>query len=214
MWKVAQSVCIISFCKADKYHLEYFLSNPYNAPTADLSQSQAEDVGYLPEFMSASGRIGRVRYLAYTVVPSIGLTFLVAMVMGIIAPGIVRNPVVAMLCYIPMLVLLFIMGARRLNDVNLSGWLSLFSLIPLINLLFGLVLLFVPGNDRTNRYGPPPQKNTTGVLVLAWLGPLILVVVMGILAAVAIPAYQSYVEKSRAARETTQQAPDLKQADD
>ena len=190
------------------------MSNPYNAPTADLSKSHVENEGYLPEFMSASGRIGRVRYMAYTVAPSFGLTFLVGMVMGIMAPGVMRNPMVTLLCYIPMLILLFIMGARRLNDVNLSGWLSLFSLIPLINLLFGLVLLFIPGNDRTNRYGPPPQKNTTGVLVLAWLGPLILVVVMGILAAVAIPAYQSYVEKSRAARETTQQAPDLKQADD
>ena len=213
MWKVAQFVCIISVCKADKHHLEYFLNNPYNAPTADLSQAQGEE-GYMPEFMSAGGRIGRVRYLAYTVAPSFGLTFLVAMVFGIIAPAIMRNPMVALVCYVPMLILLFIMGARRLHDMNLSGWLSLFSLIPLVNLLFGLVLLFIPGNDGTNRYGPPPQKNTTGVLVFAWIGPLILIAVIGILAALAIPAYQSYVNKSKAAPNTSLPAPNLQQADE
>ncbi len=191
------------------------MNNPYHAPTADLSHSQAETEGYMPDFMSASGRIGRVRYLAYTVTPSFGLMFVTGILLGILTAGMkIENPLLPLLCYIPMFILLFIMGARRLNDLNLSGWLSLFSLIPFVNLLFGLVLLFIPGNDGSNRYGPAPQKNTTGVKVLAWSGPLLLVAFMGVMAAIAIPAYQSYVKKSKEAQTTSQPAPSVPHGDE
>lgn len=41
--------------------------NPYNAPESDISTQDANEY-YHPEFFQMRGRIGRLRYLAYTFV--------------------------------------------------------------------------------------------------------------------------------------------------
>ncbi len=58
--------------------------------------------------------------------------------------------------------------------------------MPYLQLLPLLYLAFFPGSDGPNRFGPAPQKNTIGVLILGWSMPLLLVI--GIVAAIAIPA--------------------------
>ncbi|MFP6396434.1 hypothetical protein VST24_27535, partial [Pseudomonas aeruginosa] len=45
-----------------------------------------------------------------------------------------------------------------------------------------------------NRYGPPPPANSTGVKVLASL--IILLPIVGIIAAIALPSYQGYLERA------------------
>jgi hypothetical protein len=67
-------------------------------------------------------------------------------------------------------------------------------LVPLANLIFW----FLPGTDGSNRYGPPPPPNSALVIVVGLVVPILLVAVM---AAIAIPAYQSYVERARAAQQ-------------
>ena len=153
-----------------------------------------------------------MRYFAYTLAPSFVLLMVAGVFAAVLVPTMGSNPLVFLMAYIPVFILLFIMGARRLNDINLSGWLSLLSLIPLVNLLFWLVLLFIPGNPGANRYGPPLRKNTTGVIVLAWVGPVLLIFMIGTLAAVAIPAYQTYVKRAKAAQGTTSPARVMQQA--
>jgi uncharacterized membrane protein YhaH (DUF805 family) len=44
---------------------------------------------------------------------------------------------------------------KRFHDLDHSGWMCLLTLIPLVNLLVGLYLLFAPGSDRPNRFGLP-----------------------------------------------------------
>ena len=183
------------------------MNNPYNAPAADLSQQASTDEHYLPAFWSFSGRIGRVRYLAYTLGPSFLLMFISIMVLTVMLPGATSRQWLPLLVYVPGFILLAIMSARRLQDMNVTGWLALFSLIPLINFVFGLVLLCVPGERGENRFGAPPAKNTTGVLISAWVTPIILLVMIGIMAAVAIPAYQGYVNKAKNARQIVLPAP-------
>ena len=80
---------------------------------------------------------------------------------------------------------------RRLNDCNMSGWLTFVFILPLIN----LVLWILPGTRGANRYGPMPPPNGIGVILLALLMPVI--AVLGILAAIAIPAYQDYTIRAR-----------------
>jgi hypothetical protein len=60
----------------------------------------------------------------------------------------------------------------------------------------GLVFVFKAGTPGRNVYGDPPPPNTAGVKVLALLLPVVFV--LGIVAAIAIPAYQHYVERARA----------------
>lgn len=177
------------------------MNNPYNAPAADLSHPLGADDGYAPSFLALNGRIGRVRYIGYTVGPAFVLNFVAGIVLALLMPMLGKNAWFALLIYLPTMVLLFIMAVRRLNDMNASGWISLLGLVPFVNLIFWLVLLCMPGSVGSNRYGPAPRKNTTGAIVAACFGPVVLVMMIGVLAAVAIPAYQDYVRRAKGAQQ-------------
>jgi len=58
-----------------------------------------------------------------------------------------------------------------------------------------MLFWLIPGTDGPNRFGAPPPPNTTGTIVLALILPLVFVV--GIVAAVAIPAYQTYAQRAQ-----------------
>jgi uncharacterized membrane protein YhaH (DUF805 family) len=189
------------------------LNNPYTATTADLSAPGGADVPYQPRVFAMNGRIGRVRYIAY----SMGITMALMLVMGVLlaitavmvgmgAGGEGMLMLMVGLFYIPMIAVGFILAIRRAHDMGHSGWLSLLILVPLANLWF----IFAPGTPTANEYGPRPVPNTTGVIVAAF-SPLIFVVVIGILAAISIPAYQSYQAKAAAA---AQQAEDAQTANE
>lgn len=170
------------------------MTNIYSAPTADLSAFQHEGDTYQPTVFQLKGRIGRVRYLAY----SVCTTTLMSIVGGILAvmfPRALPAYAILALTYIPMIAVSLILVVRRLHDLDRNGWLSLLMLIPFLNFLFGLYLLFAAGSEEANQYGPPPSPNTTLVVVGAWIVPIVFVV--GILAAVAIPAYQQYVTRAQ-----------------
>jgi uncharacterized membrane protein YhaH (DUF805 family) len=79
---------------------------------------------------------------------------------------------------------------QRCHDFNTSGWLALLMVVPLANLIF----FFIPGSDGPNRFGAPTPPNSVGVLIAAWLIPVFFVV--GILAAITIPAYQDYAKRA------------------
>lgn len=185
------------------------MDNPYSAPTTLSTMTDIDDC-YEPKMLAMSGRIGRLRYLAYywlTIVLlllGVGLLGGVAGIIGLSA-GTTGGPgsswltsgglgVIMVGAYIFFFVWHFIMMRRRLNDLDMSGWFGLLALVPFINLLLGLYLMFAPGTKGSNRWGPPPSPNP-GWMWLAVLFP-ILVFVLGIVAAIAIPAYQRYRERA------------------
>ncbi|PWU23734.1 hypothetical protein C5B42_01755 [Candidatus Cerribacteria bacterium 'Amazon FNV 2010 28 9'] len=47
---------------------------------------------------------------------------------------------------------------RRWHDLGKSGWFILLQLVPYINLLFVLYLLFAQGQSKKNRFGSPPSS--------------------------------------------------------
>ncbi|MFJ4144723.1 DUF805 domain-containing protein [Pseudomonas sp. NPDC089734] len=49
------------------------------------------------------------------------------------------------------------LSIRRLHDINLSGWFVLIGLVPIVGPLFQISLLFLPGTDGVNDYGPAPH---------------------------------------------------------
>ena len=177
------------------------MTNPYTAPTADFSHAGESDDVYDPQMFSFTGRIGRCRYLAY----SVGMTLilmLVAGILGALAAGLIRNPVVmGVIWYVPGTVIMLTLAVRRLNDMHRAGWWSVLMLIPVVNFFVCLWLVFGPGDEHANAYGPPPSANTWPVIVGACAMPVFLVAIIGILAAVAIPAYQTYVQKAKAAQQ-------------
>ena len=108
---------------------------------------------------TGDGRVGRLNYFLVNLV--IGLAWLFS-VFALRA----EDPTTGAPTFNPMLLVVFavVMWAsvgnsiRRLHDRGHNGWMWLVSLIPLVGIAFALYLLFAPGDELPNRYGPPPGK--------------------------------------------------------
>lgn len=146
---------------------------------------------------SASGRFGRLSYLAWMFLLTL-VFYVLALVVGIafgvsaaaigqaesgLFGGISMTAILGfVVLYIAFLYFLFVFAIRRLHDLNQTGWLSLLFLVPLLNIIFGLYILFAKGTPGPNNYGP--QRITLGwEKVLGWI--YIVITVLS-LAAVAI----------------------------
>lgn len=176
------------------------MNNPYTPSAADLTAPTGDDATYQPKVFTMNGRIGRVRYIAYSMALVMVMMLALLVVGGAIglATGWSQGPLMAVmgLFYIVSIAGTFIITIRRAHDMGHSGWMSLLILVPLVSLWF----LFAPGTPSTNEYGPKPVPNTTGVIIAAF-SPILFMFVIGILAAIAMPAYQGYLEKAKAAAE-------------
>lgn len=168
--------------------------NQYQAPQSQVDMSEPE-VFSKPRIFGVSGRLGRIRYIAY----SFGITFLWVMLVGILMAIAIpafgaQNQVVMFtlvsLYYLGIFIYMFMVTIQRCHDFNVSGWLSLVVLIPLA----GLIFWFIPGTKGPNNFGNPPPPNHAGLIITGLILPIVLI---GVLAAIAIPAYQGYVEKAQ-----------------
>jgi uncharacterized membrane protein YhaH (DUF805 family) len=162
------------------------MENPYQAPKSDVAD--VRDETYQPvRIFSTSGRIGRVRFIAYT----FGVSFLCSIVAGILAAAIGGLGAVVLIAnWIAIITLSLMLSIQRAHDFNASGWLGLLGVIPLVNLIFW----FVPGTDGPNRFGHKTPPNTWGTVAAACIIPVL--VVIGIVAAIALPAYQEYAKRA------------------
>ncbi len=172
----------------------------YAAPTANLAGEEGfADTG----MFSLNGRIGRVRWIAYM----FGTFFLVSIGVGLVLALVTMgNPEqlkrLDFVNSIASLAVFIIVSRRRLQDLGLGPVFLGLAIIPFINLYFFFMMMFKRGDKGANEYGLEPSPNTRAVYALAWIIPAIMVI--GILAAVAIPAYQDYTGKSRANAERLQ----------
>ncbi|MDX1692604.1 MAG: DUF805 domain-containing protein [Ketobacteraceae bacterium] len=177
-------------------------NSPYEAPrTGHLDD--APEV-YQPHLFSARGRIGRARFIAYTWWTTFVVAFFCSLLLALfgglfggfgsgnpntgVVPPTVMYPwmfVVGAVTYLPMLV----MAKRRLNDMNLTGWLAVLVFAPFVNAIFLLFLVLWPGQAVANRYGPPPAAN--GVLVWVFGVGLPVLFFLGVFAAVFLPYFGS-----------------------
>lgn len=157
--------------------------NPYAKPNAAVAEA-AEEFQEVRVF-STSGRIGRVRYIAY----GMGIYILFGILGALLSFVVGQFGMVV--AWLAIMIVGFMLTIQRCHDFNTTGWLSLLVLVPLVNLIFW----FIPGTDGPNDYGARTPPNGTGVIIAAFIVPIVAVV--GILAAVAIPAYQQYQMKAQ-----------------
>jgi uncharacterized membrane protein YhaH (DUF805 family) len=179
--------------------------NRYRAPGAQVDGATEQEFAEVKVF-GVDGRVGRIRYLAYYIGVSF-VTMLIVMMLGGIAAaalGQVGATIAAILfgiAYIFILVYSFMVTIQRAHDFNTSGWLSLLLLVFPVSLIF----LFIPGTKGANDYGAPPPPNNAGNYILALVMPFVLVGAIGIMAAVAIPAYNGYIAKAKEMQQQQQQ---------
>jgi uncharacterized membrane protein YhaH (DUF805 family) len=62
---------------------------------------------------------------------------------------------IAMLYSLALLVPSLAIGARRLHDTNLTGWIQLVGIIPILGLIILIVLMVREGDKGSNQYGAP-----------------------------------------------------------
>lgn len=168
-------------------------TNPYQAPAADVNQSVET---YQPLFFSVSGRIGRLRFLAYSL---FAMVILIPFLALLAVVGSDLQVFISLLMYVPALAWTVIVCKRRLNDMNRSGWFSILYFLPLLNLIMFLWMACGRGTQGNNRFGARPSANPLSVKIFGMLTPLMFF--GGMLAAIALPAYQDYVERAQAASE-------------
>ncbi|MCQ4296258.1 DUF805 domain-containing protein [Pseudomonas stutzeri] len=158
--------------------------SPYAPPAANVSEAMPQH-GDLKPF-SVSGRIGRLRYLAWSLVIMLSATGLFAIAALIMMISSTFGLVCMGLIGIGMLVVSVQIGVQRLHDFGWSGWLILLNLVPILGSLFPFVMLLMPGSREVNRYGSPPPPNSRPVKVLATLW--LLLIISGLVAALTVPA--------------------------
>ncbi len=109
-----------------------------------------------------SGRISRlnffINWLAYIILLII-LEIVLYMVITQNRSLQVPFAIISVIVYLIGVVYLISLYIRRLHDMNLSGWLTLLMLVPLINLGLLIFLFFKRGSISNNNYGTPPVGN-------------------------------------------------------
>lgn len=172
------------------------MTNPYSASETTLHAPPAAVETYQPKMFQWRGRIGRLRYLAYSL--GLGLVTTIPLLivqLALLTEGSVVFWVVQALIMILSLGITIVLGRRRLNDMGYGGWQLIGAFIPLVNLFVFLWMIFAPGEAQPNQYGPVPGPNTRGITIAALAMPVL--VIVGLVAAFSFGAY-SGLQQQRA----------------
>ncbi|MFI4921105.1 MAG: DUF805 domain-containing protein [Gammaproteobacteria bacterium] len=148
-------------------------------------------------FFHLTSRIGRLRYLGY----SVGLTLLSIVPFGIGWGLWMVSPAVGGSAFAVTELALFVLsiafGVRRLHDLDKSGWWMLLLIVPLANLGLIIYLIFFPGTGGDNQFGDEPPPNSGWVI----LGALVYIacIPLGMVAALAIPSFAEHAARDQMA---------------
>ncbi|HET6608094.1 MAG TPA: DUF805 domain-containing protein [Rhodopila sp.] len=64
--------------------------------------------------------------------------------------------IIAGLLSIPFAIVGWALGSQRCRDFGWTGWAMLLTLIPYVGWIFAIAIMFIPGTQGSNRYGPDP----------------------------------------------------------
>ncbi len=111
---------------------------------------------------SFRGRSGRLEYFLHSISELFVILGFIFLLVSLEEMGIESSADIVGFLLLGALLLSVIseiaVTARRLHDLDQSGWMILAGLIPIYNIIQGFQLLFSPGTPFNNRYGPPPKE--------------------------------------------------------
>lgn len=171
-------------------------ANPYLPPVAAVADVAEDEAGTQAiQLFSWRGRIGRVRFIAYSVwgyLLCVLGAFLTSFIVG--ALGFPRTAAfIGLAALLPYLVFIGFISVQRSHDMGWNGWTTLLMIIPFVPLIW----MIKAGTTGRNAYGLPPPPNSLSVKIGAWM--MLVLVVLGIAAAaVAVTTYQSIAERAKA----------------
>ncbi|MFP4614621.1 MAG: DUF805 domain-containing protein [Thiohalorhabdus sp.] len=151
-------------------------TDPYAAPLGDL-RTGGEGESWKVELLSAAGRLGRLRYLAYSLGFGLGLLAWLTMP-ALVAPlegmflgpnGLVFFLALWVVVVVPLLMVQVNLAVQRAHDFGAPGWMAFLAFIPFLH----LALWLIPGTDGPNRHGDPAPPNGYALAFAGWLHPLL-----------------------------------------
>jgi uncharacterized membrane protein YhaH (DUF805 family) len=127
------------------------------------------------DWFTFSGRRNRLSYFLY-LLTVLGLLMVPVPVLSMLS-AVGGNPdpqspvmttfyVIFYVLFLAFMLSAYVVTAQRCHDLDLSGWMVLLTLIPIVNLIFWLVTLFVPGTAGPNRYGPDCLEATRSARIV------------------------------------------------
>lgn len=102
------------------------------------------------KYVTFSGRAARPEYWYFVLFTAV--VDLVLSVFGSVALGLVASILQAVFALAVVLPSIAV-GARRLHDIDRSGWWLLVGLVPLLGQLILIIWFVTPGTPGTNRFG-------------------------------------------------------------
>lgn len=169
-------------------------SSPYAPPRSsiDIDPPQHSTL----KVLSVQGRIGRVRYLAWTLVSTLILMLAGFVCLLIMSVSLTMGGLLAALVAAAFICVSVQIGVQRAHDVGWSGWVLLLNLVPFVSSIFPLVLMAMPGNAGPNQYGAPAPPNNRAVKLLAWMWVALIALIIAAGLAGGLTAFQEQIEAS------------------
>ena len=111
------------------------------------------------DLFSFEGRRNRKSYLLATLTILAALLVVWGVFIGIAAASSWAALAIPIILTIPVVVMAWAIGSQRCRDFGWTGWAILITLLPYVGWIFSLAILFIPGTQGPNRYGPDPLGN-------------------------------------------------------
>ena len=151
--------------------------NPYGQSANNQQQGAynpyGQQAGYNPPYMQPgirpesveeslkwttyNGRLNRMRYFLRSLALGLGsgVVAFIGALFAILAMDLDKASaqLVAYVFCVPVFVLSWFNSVKRAHDLDKSGWMVLLTIVPIVNIIFGLYLLFAKGTEGPNQYG-------------------------------------------------------------
>lgn len=182
-------------------------SNPYASPRSEITPPTPEGIDTTNPF-DPSGRFTRLSYLAWGMITTVVVYILIGILMATSLvdmssfdgtdPFAAYKSVPLLIVQIAAMVVFFLFAIRRLHDWGSSGWWSLLILVPIANIVLGLMLIFKAGNEGANRFAPPRPtpdwERIVGIIAAVLIGLMIVLALIGITTALFVAGQQPPVQ--------------------
>lgn len=126
-----------------------------------MYEQYVPDEGIVQTFLRYDNRINRKRYIKRTLA-LVGIDFIIAFIFAVIMAiiDIDENVTESILEWIAITVMSpnIFLTMRRFHDLDKPGWWALTTIIPIVNVIMELYLIFAKGTQGQNQFGPDPLE--------------------------------------------------------
>lgn len=98
------------------------------------------------------GRASRAQYWYFVL-----FYVIISIPFSIIDRGILHAQILTIVLSLALLLPSIAVGVRRLHDLGKPGWWYLMVIVPIVGPIALLILFCMPGEDKTNAFGPKPE---------------------------------------------------------